>query len=143
MAAASGSISGLPQLRARLRAVRVAWKPVGRDWATDTVERMQRDIPVRTGKTRKSLRVGSVTQKRATVKGSFVINFLSAGTQAHDEVPKKKTILAWGGKPPTIFARKVHKPQTRGTHFKSKAAEEAFEKADILGEVVRLWNDAA
>lgn len=142
--AVSGSVSGIPQLRARLKAVRLAWKPVARDWAELTAEKMQHDIPVRTGKTRKSVRVGNVTQRRATVKGSYVIDFLSSGTKAHAEVPKRKTTLAWkdaGGQ--TIFARKVNQPQHRGTHIREKAATEAFEKTDILGSVVKLWNDAA
>lgn len=137
------TITGVKQLRARLRAVRQSFKPVARDWATRTVDEMRPQIPERTGKTRRSLRVGSVTTHKATVKGSYVIVFLSSGQKAHPEKPKKKSVMTWGQGGTTIFAKRVNHPQVRGGRFRERAATEAFDKVDVLGSVVRSWNEAA
>lgn len=134
---------GARELKARLKAMQKSFKPVAREWADETVTLIRPQIPVRTGKTRKSVRRGRVTAKRATVVGSYVINFLNAGTVAHDERPKvaKTLVFESGGR--TIFAKKVHHPQTRGQHFKGKAARDALDKVDLGKTVTDAWNGAA
>lgn len=139
----AAQLIGAKQLKARLRAMRQVWKPVARRWADETVLEMKPHIPVRTGKTRKSVRRGLVTTKRATVMASRVVDFLDAGTKAHTIVPKKASVLAFDRGGTTIFAKRVNHPQTRGRRFKAAAATRALEKTDALAELTKLWNDAA
>lgn len=136
------SLQGARELRARFKAVKTVFKPLGRQWQDATIPLEKAAIPVRTGKTRASIRRGSATVRRATVVGSYVTNFLDAGTKAHDETPKRAKVIAWGGSGNrhTFFAKKVHKRATAGSHFKKRAAAEGFAKVDALGELVRQWN---
>ena len=87
------SLKGAPELRARLRAIKLAFKPIGKSWATDTAAYAKGHVPRRTGRLQQSIRVRNASQKRATVVGHFSANFVDAGTKAHDETPKKKQTL--------------------------------------------------
>ena len=46
-----------------------------------------------------------------------------------------------GGQP--VFRRKVHKRATRRQPFKKEAARRGLERVDIIGDLMRLWNNAA
>jgi hypothetical protein len=63
----AGSLKGSPQLLARLKALKLAFKPMGRDWATDTARSAERSAPRRSGALARSFRVKSATQRRAVV----------------------------------------------------------------------------
>lgn len=137
------TLKGSPELRRRLRAIKTAFKPVARQWADETVALMKPAIPVRTGKTRRSIRRGRATTKSAKVVGSYVTNFIDAGTKAHTIVPKKGKTLRFevGGRP--VFAKKVNHPRVAARPFKKAAASVALQKIDVAGDLVRLWNEAA
>jgi hypothetical protein len=137
------SLKGSPQLRARLKAIRQTFKPVGKDWADDMVTISKPMVPTRTGKSRASIRRRNASQKRATVVGSYVLFFLDHGTKEHDEKPRKARVLRFQSGGNTIFARKVHKRATRGSGFRNRAAREALRRNPMAVELIRQWNSAA
>ena len=55
----------------------------------------------RSGKTAASIRRRNASQKLATVVGNYPVNFIDAGTKAHDIKPRKASILKFtdGGRP--------------------------------------------
>lgn len=137
------TLRGGPELRRRLRAIRTVFKPAGRAWADETARIAKTMVPVRTGATQRSIRRRNASLRKATVVGNYPINFIDAGTKAHDIKPKKLTALKFeaGGK--TIFTKKVHKRAQPARPFKKEAARRGLEKVDILQDLVGLWNRAA
>jgi hypothetical protein len=137
------ALKGSPQLRARLKAIKQTFKPYGRDWADDVVRVGKPMIQTKTGASRASLRRRNATQRKATVVGSYVLYFLDHGTKAHDEKPKHARALRFQRGQNTIFARKVHKRATSGSHFRERAAREALRRNPMAQELIRQWNEAA
>ena len=136
------SLKGSPELKARLRAIKLAFKPAGKAWGVDAVAELRRRTPRRTGATAASYRVRNNTQRKTTVVGSFVANFIDAGTKAHTEVPRRAKSLRFDSHGQTIFAKKVHKPRSAPHRFKRAAAMAALEKNPVTQEVIRQWNEA-
>jgi len=139
----AATLKGERQLRARLRALRKVFKPIGKAWAEDTATYSRAHIPVKTGATRKSVRIRNASQKRATVVGRFPVNFIDAGTRAHDERPKRRKAMRYGTGDNVMFAKKVHHPATNARPFKKDAAQYGLRKNPMAVEVIRQWNDAA
>lgn len=137
------SLQGASQLMARLTAIGGAFDDMGHRWATEDVARLRARIPVRTGKTRASLKVGRADRQRATVVGSAVANILDAGARAHDIDPVHRKILKFEVRGQTHFARKIHKPRQEGRHFKAQAGRQALAKVDMAGTLIGRWNGAA
>ncbi len=137
------SLRGVPELRARIKAVKLTFKPYGRTWADETARIARNSVPVKTGRLKGSIRRRNASQKRATVVGHYTTNFIDAGTKAHDITPKGngRLIFKAGGR--TIFAKKVHKPRTAGNRFKSRSAQAALRRYPIRDTMIKLWNDAA
>ena len=136
------SVSGARQLRARLKAIRTVFKPAGRQWADETARVARGMVPVRTGRTQRSIRRRNASQRKATVVGNYPINFIDAGTKEHDIVPKKMQALKFGEGGQAVFARKVHKRATPARPFKKEAARRGLEKVDIINDLIELWNRA-
>jgi hypothetical protein len=137
------SLKGGRELRSRLRAIKTVFKPVAREWTQEVVAIARPQVPVRTGRTRQSIRRGRLSQKKATVVGSYVTNFIDAGTKAHDISPKRGKRLKFEAGSRTVFAKKVHKRSTAARPFKKEAAQRALEKVDILSDLMALWRQAA
>jgi hypothetical protein len=142
------ALKGSPELRSRLKAIRQVFKPVGRDWADATTQAAKRRIQssgaVDTGTTLASIRRRNATQRKATVVGHYAVNFIDAGTKAHDIRPKKAPMLRFkdrGGR--TVFARKVHKRAYPARPFKRAAAQEGLQETDLRSRLIELWNRAA
>jgi hypothetical protein len=104
------SLKGGRELRSRLRAIKTVFKPVAREWTQEVVAIARPSVPVRSGRTRQSIRRGRLSQKKATVVGSHVTNFIDAGTKAHDIRAKRGKRLKFETGSRTVFAKKVHKP---------------------------------
>lgn len=134
-------LKGTPELRARLRAIRQTFKPVGKGWAEDTRDAARRRIKKRTGLTAASIRVRNATQRKATVVGSFKATFIDAGTREHDIKPRRKQALRFqGSNGRTIFSKKVHHPRTAAHPFKRDAALEGLQKNPMAAELIKQWN---
>jgi hypothetical protein len=124
-----------------MRAIKQTFKPVGKAWATDTVHLAQQRVPVRTGATRRSIRVRNASQKRAVVVAIWGARFIEGGTRAHDEKPRRKRAMRFHAQG-TIFAKRVHKPATRAQPFLKPSAIDALAKNPMAAELIRLWNAA-
>lgn len=135
------SLKGAPQLKARLKSVRLVFKGYGKTWADETAEQMRKRVPVRTGRLRGSIRRKSATQRKATVVAHYSANFVDAGSKEHDIVGKPRLIFEAGGR--TIFARKVHKQRIAARRFKRPSALAALAKNPIKDELIDVWNKAA
>lgn len=136
------SLKGSPDLRARLKAIRQSFKPIGKTWAESTAKSARRRVPVKTGRLMRSIRVRNATQRRATVVGHFSGNFVNAGTKPHDEQPKNASVLAYGSKGQTRFSRRVHHPRTQAHPFKVAAARDGLRENPMAEVVIRQWNEA-
>lgn len=100
-------------------------------------------VPSATGRTRRSIRRRNASQKRATVVGRFPVNFIDAGVKAHDIRAKGFGTLKFTKAGQAIFRKKVHKSRIAARPFKRRAAEEGLRRVDIIGDLIRLWNEAA
>ena len=140
---ASLTLRGDDELKRRLKAMRLAFKDVGRKWADATVPEAKRRVPVATGATRASIRRRNASQKKATVVGNYPVNFIDAGTKAHDITPRRFSAMRFEVDGQTVFARKVHKRAQKARPFKRAAAEAGLEKVDVLGAIIDGWNRAA
>lgn len=137
------TLKGGKELAARLKALKLAFKPIGRDWADETAHEMRVRVPVRTGRLRASFRRRNATQKRATVVGHYTAYFVDAGPKPHIITSKRSGSLVFQGRGGTIFARKVHHRGYRARPFRQAAAEAGLRKAPLEDALTRAWNEAA
>jgi hypothetical protein len=137
------SLKGGRELRARLKAIRVAFKPIGREWAEDAAEIAKRKVAQNTGKTRRSFRVKNATQRKATVVGNYTAYFIDAGPVRHQIVAKRKPRLIFQAGGRTIFAKRVNHPGYRGRPFRAAAAHEALRRNPMAQGIIDQWNSAA
>lgn len=136
------SLKGSAELRARLRSIKQTFKPIGKAWGEEDVRQNRARVKKRTGRTAASFRVRNATQRKTVVVGSFVANFIDAGTKAHDIKAKKAMFLRFDAGGRTIFSKKVHKPRTSAHPFKKAAALEALRRNPMAAELIRQWNQA-
>jgi hypothetical protein len=123
------SIKGTAELKARLRAIRVVFKPIGRDWADETVILARAAVPKKTGRLQRSIRRQSATMQRAKVVAHYTQYFVDAGTKAHFE-------------PRHNYFSKVQHPRVRARPFRARVAREALRRKPMAEQVIRAWNDA-
>jgi hypothetical protein len=140
---ARSQLKGGDDLRRRIKAIRLAFKPIGAEWATTTAGIMRPAVPNRTGRLRKSFRKRNATQKRAVVGGHYTAYFVDAGPKAHDIVPKgaKRLVFPIGGR--TIYSRKVHHRGYRARPFRARSAREGYRRTPKVAEIINQWNRAA
>jgi hypothetical protein len=139
----AGTLKGATELKRRLAAIKETWKPIARKWGRTDVEEMRRQVPVRTGRLRRSFRVTSVSGKRVRVGGHFTGYFVDAGPKPHTINAKSggRLIFKAGGR--TIFARQVHSRGYRARPFRVKAAHDALAKNPMAQQLIDDWNRAA
>jgi len=166
------SLLGAADLHKRFKALNAAIEPgrgvtfpsqsVAYRWQQGTAKAARTRIPVRTGETRRSVRPGN-WKGRPAVLAKYTVNFIDAGSKAHDEprsmlTPtgrvsrRKRNISGKTGQPlrlkyqmggRTVFSKKVHKPRIAARPFKKWAAEEGLIAINWLTFVVGVWNRAA
>ena len=150
------TIRGVPQLRARLKAI-TPDEGLMRRLAISAVREQKLMVPRRTGNRGRSIRVGRVTPKEAeTIAGASYALFVERGTKAHDIVPRKAKALRFpanagaatlsgrvraGGQ--VRFAKRVRHPGTRAQPFMEPGARKALERAGLKNVVIEAWNSAA
>lgn len=137
------ALKGSRELHARLRAIKQTFKPVGKAWATDTVSYARAHVPVKTGQTQRSIRVRNASQKKATVVGRYVVNFIDAGTREHSEQAKTRRVMRYGTGDAVMFRKRVRHPRVAPRRFKRAAAEYGLRKNPMAVELVKQWNQAA
>lgn len=136
-------LKGTPALRRRMRAIGLAFKPIGAEWAETAADLGNAAVPVRTGRLRTSHRKRNATMKRATVVAHFTSTFVDGGTAPHRIEPKRAGRLRFqeGGR--TIFARKVNHPGARAQPYKERVAREALRRTPMADILIKEWNEAA
>ena len=137
------NLRGSPELKARLKALKQSFKPMGRQWATDTADLSRQAVTVRTGRGRASIRVKNATQTRATVSALWYIGILDQGAKAHLERPRKARAMVFTGRTGTIFTAKVAKPAQKGRGFAARAAQDALRRHPLSEALIGAWNGAA
>lgn len=139
-----GRLVGTNELKARLREMGQAFKPMGKDWASDTAERSNRTSPRGvTGDLSRSHKVKSATARRATVVAIFYAKFVNRGTSPHAIKAKGSSPLIFdvGGR--TIFAKAVNHRGMRGTRYVDKAAVAAAHEHLNKEALIDAWNRGA
>lgn len=134
---------GSKELKARMDNLKTVFQPAGRRWAEDTVRTARPHIPVKSGRTRSSLRVRSASKTRAVVAVRYVARFLEGDTKAHVIAASKKRSLAFPSGGRTIFAKKAQRRARSGRPFLAPAAQQALERSPMREELVNAWNEAA
>ena len=142
------SITGIPQLKARLKAAGQSFKPLGKDWADEARDLAEAAIrssgAVDTGELAGSFRRKQATAKKAIVTGRYTGYFIDAGVKPHDNtVSRKARPKTKAGR--TIFSSFVAKnhPGYRARPFRKRIAEEALRRHPLGDAVVKAWNEAA
>lgn len=137
------SLQGSSELRARLAALRGAGRPIARSLGTETVTQARGRVRVRTGRTRDTLRLGTVTEHAAQILGSAVAVILDRGARERDIEPRARDSLKFTVNGRTVFSKRVHKPRQAGDGFIATSGREAARKAPIADAVIDAWNGAA
>lgn len=154
-------VHGVPQLQARLRAIKPSVE-MNRQIALAVVGEQKREAPVRTGNLRRSIRVGTISQRVAqTVATGNYAAHVEYGTAPHDIVPRNRKALRFAAigvatratGSPTVgavraggaytFARRVRHPGTRANPFMARGAEAAKRAGIVKDYIIKAWNRAA
>lgn len=151
----ANQIKGIPQLRARLKAL-TPDKGLMTRLALSAVREQKLLVPRKTGNLGRSIRLGSVTSKMAeTVATANYAAFVERGTRPHEIRPRKRKALRFAtggsarlsGSPRTggqvRFAKRVQHPGTKAKPYMLPGAQKALRKAGLRDVIVEAWNDAA
>lgn len=152
----SASISGIPQLRARIEAIKPNEKLL-RTIALSAVREQKLLVPRKTGNLGRTIHLGAVTPTRAeTIASAHYAAYVEQGTRPHVIRPKNRKALRFpadagsarlSGSPRTggrvRFAKRVNHPGTRAQPFMLPGAKKAIEGAGLKATVERAWNEAA
>lgn len=138
------SLKGGRELKNRLKALKVAWKPIGRKWGRASINAGRPMVPVRTGRLRKSMRILSATQKKTRVGAHYTAYFIDAGVKPHFIKSKSGEFLGpFKGRGGTIFTRAVHHRGYRARPFRRRMAQEGLRQTPLAQEIIDAWNRAA
>lgn len=138
-------LHGAKELRARFKALRQVFKPIGKDWADRTVEQAKSRVRVVSGETKRSIRRKSATQKRAIVSASYGGRFLDQGTKAHPIRARRFPAMSFAhsktGQP--VFAKKVRHPGGKAYPFLRVSARAELDSDKNIDHIYRAWNSVA
>ena len=140
------NIKGMPQLKARLKAVSEVFKPISKQWGTGTARDYGPAVPVRKssmragdghapGRLAGSFSVRARTRNRVVVDGHYTAYFINKGVVAHSMNKRAK------GQDRTVFAKKH--PGYRARPFLKRIAYDNLRTSASAAMMVREWNDAA
>ena len=152
----SASVSGVPQLRARIEAIKPNAKLL-RTIALSAVREQKLLAPRKTGNLGRTIHIGSVTPTRAeTIASASYAAYVERGTKPHVIRPRNRKALRFpassgdarlSGSPRSggrvRFAKRVNHPGTRAQPFMVPGAQKAVEGAGLKSLVVKAWDDAA
>ena len=75
------------------------------------------------------LRISGMTVASGVINTAAYAAPVHNGSKPHAITPRTKTVLAWGGRPPTVFARAVWHPGAPPRPWLANAAQSEGEKA--------------
>jgi hypothetical protein len=137
------SLKGGDDLRARLKALKKAFRPIGREWGRASINAGRPMVPVDTGRLRRSMRILSASEKRTRVGAHHTAYFVDKGPKPHAILAKSGKRLAFQKNGRTVFARKVNHRGYRGRPFRKRMAEEGLRQTPMAAELIKQWNEAA
>ena len=152
----SASISGIPQLRARIEAIKPNEKLL-RTIALSAVREQKLLVPRKTGNLGRTIHLGRVTAQVAeTIASASYAAYVERGTRPHVIRPRNRKALRFpadagsarlSGSPRTggrvRFAKRVQHPGTKAKPYMLPGARRAIEGAGLRATLVAAWNDAA
>lgn len=152
----SATISGIPQLRARIEAIKPNAKLL-RTIALSAVREQKLLVSKKTGNLARTIHLGAVTPTRAeTIASADYAAYVEQGTKPHEIRPRNRKALRFpadggsarlSGSPRTggrvRFAKRVQHPGTRAQPFMLPGAKKAIQGAGLKATVERAWNEAA
>ena len=152
------STDGIPELKARLKAIRTKVAgPAAKDWQAEAVKIARESVggmtmPYSKGnlvnsidaKRTKTGRVGS-TNFKAIVVASYHSYFVDAGVKPHSLGARASTQRRAARQGRTIFSRAGRKrhPGYAARPFRSRTATEALRRKPIRPKIIDAWNGAA
>ena len=152
-----GNLVGAEDLKARLKAIQLMFKPYGKKWADTAVELAQPKIPTGRktkrgrayawgdkhdpGRLRRSVRRKSATQLKATVVGHYTAYFVDHGVAAHSMSPRIKGENKEARAQRTVFHKKH--PGYRARPFRGYMTHEAKRRNPMAVTLIDEWNKAA
>ena len=135
-------VHGARELRARFKALRQVFKPLGRDWADRTVQTAKGRVRVKSGATKASIRRKHATQRKAAVVAGRGARFLDKGTAPHNITAKKFAAMSFAhsktGQP--VFTKRVKHPGGKAYPFLRVSARDELHNDDNINHVIRAWN---
>jgi len=139
------ALHGSRELKRRLKAIRTVFKPVGKSWAEETASLARSRVKVRTGRTKRTIRVKNASMKKAAVEAREGARFLEAGAKPHEMKARKMQAMTIGSGAAGLprFAKKVHHPGARKQPFMHESARDALQRTPMAEELIELWNKAA
>lgn len=137
------TIHGTRELKARFKAIKQVFKPLGRDWTDETVKLGRQRVKVVTGKTRASIRRKNASQTKASVQAGGGARFLEVGTKEHTISAKRVGAMKFNVNGRPVFAKRVKHPGARAQPFLRSAGRDALQKMAPLRRLIESWNRAA
>ncbi len=134
---------GAKELAARMDALKLTFERVSRQWNDDTVRLAKARVPVRTGKTQRSIRRRSSTKKTSTVTVSWPGRVVESDVKEHTIMARKGSVLKFQSGGRTIFAKKVLKRAQPGRPFLAPSAAQSLNDSLLRDQLIKAWNDAA
>lgn len=140
------NLKGSPELQARLKAVRLCFKPIGRKWAETGVSLAPPMVPTRPasmwagdkhqpGRLHSSFKVKTATQRKAVIGAHYTAYFIDAGVKPHSMQKRSK------GQDRTVFAKKH--PGYKARPFRARMAHEALRQNPMAETLIAEWNRVA
>ncbi len=136
------TLKGANGLRDRLHAAERSTRGMAGAWGDEYVKVARPMIPIRTGKTRQSVRRAQVTPDGAEIEASEVAVMIDTGTKPHAIEPFGGGTLKFQMNGQAVFAPKAQHPGMRARPFRERAADEALRRADFEDILVNAWNRA-
>jgi hypothetical protein len=139
------NLKGAPELEARLKRVRLMFKPLGRKWADTAVDLGIPKLPIRPstmradhppGRLHASIRRKTATQRKAVVGAHYTAYFIDAGVKPHSL--KKR---GGAGQDRTVFAKKH--PGYKARPFRAYIAHESLRRNPMVETLIDEWNKGA
>lgn len=150
-------LEGGPGLQRRLVAIGNAPKTMLQDVGLNAVREAKILVHRKTGNLGRTIRIGTLTDSYVEVKagGQLNVGYAAAvefGSRAHVIVPRRASVLAWGGERTlggrlrsgsrsTHFARRVRHPGSRPYPYLIPGLAKALDRLG-LGKLIEAWNKA-
>ena len=142
------NLQGGDDLKRRLKAVRLAFKPIGKRWADTAVDLGRPKLPTRPssmragdghapGRLAASIKRKTATQRKAAVGAHYTAFFIDAGVKPHSMTKRTPGVK----QDRTVFAKKH--PGYKARPFRAYIAHESLRRNPMAETLIEEWNRSA